>query len=69
MTQAAVLIDTGSLTTVAGRSAPTDLYQAGVATARPAFECWLNAFYDLVEADDLLLPSSAGRSPPSTGTT
>jgi hemoglobin len=31
------------------------------AGGRPAFERWLNAFYDLVEEDDLLAPLFGGR--------
>jgi truncated hemoglobin YjbI len=34
-----------------------------------AFGRWLNVFYDLVEDDELLARSSAGRSAASTATT
>ena len=39
------------------------------AGGRDAFARWLNAFYDLVEDDDLLAPVFGGRSPRSTATT
>jgi hemoglobin len=38
---------------------PPSIYQWG--GERAAFERWLNAFYDLVEADDLLAAVFGGR--------
>jgi hemoglobin len=43
---------------VAAGETPTIYEWAG---GRPAFERWLNAFYDLVEQDDLLAPLFGGR--------
>jgi hemoglobin len=42
---------------MAGDAVPT-IYEWG--GGRPAFARWLNAFYDLVEADDLLAPVFGG---------
>jgi truncated hemoglobin YjbI len=39
------------------------------AGGREAFERWLNAFYDLVEGDELLARSSATASASHTGAT
>jgi truncated hemoglobin YjbI len=38
---------------------PPTIYEWGA--GREAFERWLNAFYDLVERDDLLSPLFGGR--------